>query len=132
MQNIAIQNIPNQSFNVILDDNQWDITIKSVNGCLAVSLILNGAVLLKNILVAAYQPIIPSEYSESGNFTFITLNQEVVDYEKFGISQNLIYFSADELAAARSDPAIGVTDDDFNPLGGFPLRYKPKGYVLAP
>lgn len=132
MQNIDIQNIPNQEFNVVLDDNQWDITIKTVNDNIAVTLVLNGVLVIENLRAVAYQRIIPSQYKESGNFSFITLNQEIVDYRNFGITQNLIYFSANELAEARAENPVYPKDLDFNPLGALPLRYEPKGYVLAP
>lgn len=131
MQLIDIQAIPNQAFNIVLDDNQWDISIKTANNVTVVSLSLNGVMIIQNMAVVPYEKVIQAQYKEAGNFAFITLNQEVVEYGKFGISQNLVYISPAELVDIRAENPIYPRDFDFNPNGGFPLRYEPKGYVLG-
>lgn len=132
MQNIPIQAIPNQEFSIVLDNNQWDFIIKSTNGAIAVSLTLNQVSVIENLRAVANTRIIPSEYEEAGNFAITTLNQDLPDYTQFGITQNLIYISAAELAILRTPPASPIiTAASFDPLGALPLRFSPQGYTLA-
>lgn len=132
MQNIPTQTIPNQEFSIVLDDNQWDITLKTTNGAVAVTLALNQVTVIENLRAVANTRIIPSEYEEAGNFAITTLNQAVPDYTQFGVTQNLIYISEAELEALRTPSSSPIiTASDFDPLGALPLRFAPAGYVLA-
>lgn len=132
MQNIPIQAIPNQKFSVPLDGNQWDVAIRAVNGSIAVTLTLNGAVVIENMHIVSGMRIIPSRYEESGNFTLITVNFEVPDYTKFGTTQQLLYASAIELTAQRIPTPGVLTVADFDQNAALPLRLFPQGYTLAP
>jgi hypothetical protein len=132
MQTIPIQPIPNQAFSIVLNNNQWDFIIKACNGIMAVSLTLNNVIIIENIRVVANQIIIPYQYLESGNFLFLTQNSELPNYTQFGITQTLIYLTAEELANLRTPIAPPIKADNFNPLGGLPLRFSPQGYYVAP
>lgn len=132
MNQIPIQAIPNQSFTINLDNALYDISIKYTNGCMSVSISRDNSALIENLRAVAGQLIIPCKYQEAGNFLFTTLNQQLPDYTQFNVTQQLIYLSADELAAIRTPTPSQITDDFFNPIAAFPLRYKPQGYVLAP
>ena len=129
MQQIPIQALPNQSFSVILDGNQWDWTIELVNDAIAVTLALNGNTVISGLNIVGGMRIIPSEYEEAGNFVLVTLNQQVPDYTQFGTGQNLIYLSAVELDAIRVPPPPILTDAYFDPNAALPLRIFPQGYV---
>lgn len=134
-QVIPIQNVPNQSLTVTLDGNLWGITIKTCDGITAVSLTLNGVGVIADLIAAACAPIIPSPYQESGNFAFLTANNQLPNYKQFNVTQSLFYFSAAELAAFRvppvaTSPAVPtVTAAFFNPIAQLPLRFSPQGYV---
>lgn len=132
MQTIPISAIPNQSFTLTLDENQWQVALKTTNGVTSVSLVLNGEEVITNMRAVANKKIIPCEYQEAGNFIFITQNFQLPEYTQFGITQTLVYASASELEAIRTPTPSQITNDFFNPIAAFPLRYKPQGYVLAP
>ena len=133
--NIPIQSLPNQSFNITLNSNLWDIEIKTCAGATVVSLSLNGTLVIENLIAAAASPIIPEQYQENGNFMFLTANNQIPAYGQFNVTQSLIYFSATELSAFRVRPVAKspafptVTAAYFNPIAQLPLRFSPQGYV---
>ena len=129
MQQIPIQQLPNQSFSIILDNNTWNFLIKTAGGATVVSLNLNNVDILDSAQAASGSFIIPSLYQESGNFFFVTQNQELPVYTEFNVSQQLIYISAAELAALRGSTPTRITAANFNPLGALPLRFQPQGYM---
>ena len=130
MMNLPIQQIPNQSFSVALDGNNWDFVLKTAGDTTVVSLTLNGTDILDGARAVAGGFIIPSLYQEAGNFFFVTQNFELPYYTEFTVTQNLIYISASELAVLRTPPASPIiTAASFNPLGALPLRFQPIGYV---
>jgi len=128
MQLVPIQAVPNQSFSLTLDGNNYVLGIKYTNGCMSVSIVRNTVQIIENMRVVAGQLVIPFRYLESGNFFFTTANQQLPNYEQFNITQQLIYLSADELAILRERTQGIVTASDFDALGGLPLRFKPIGY----
>ncbi len=131
MQAIPIQAIPNQSFSIVLDNNQWGFDLRATNGVTSVSLTLNNIVVIENMRAVANSVIIPSRYEESGNFLFLTQNFALPDYTQFGTTQLLVYITAAELTAARTPPAGIITAADFNPIAALPLRFAPTGYTIA-
>lgn len=131
MQQIPLQAIPNQSFSITLDNNNWDIAIKTTNGCTSVSLTLNRVVVIENMRAVANTKIIPAEYEEAGNFAFVSKGQALPSYVDFDITQALLYITADDLAAIRVPIAPKITSPDFDSVAPLPLRFSPQGYVLA-
>jgi hypothetical protein len=99
MINIPIQNIPNQSLTVTLDNQFHEITIKETNGVMAASIVRNNVPLISNLRVVSSSLVIPCRYQESGNFIILTIDNDLPYYDKFGISQFLIYITVAELAA---------------------------------
>lgn len=129
MKQIPLQQIPNQSFSIILDNNSWGFLIKTVEDMTVVSLTLNNVDILDSARAVAGGFIIPSLYEEAGNFFFVTQNQELPYYTNFKVTQQLIYISAAELAILRQPNPLPITTAYFNPLGALPLRFAPQGYV---
>jgi hypothetical protein len=129
MMSLPIQSVPNQSFSTILDSNNWNIVIKTVEDTTVVSLTLNGTDIIDGARAAAGALIIPSQYEESGNFFFTTANFELPFYTFFNISQSLIYVSAVELVAFRTLPESPIKASFFNPIAALPLRFSPVGYL---
>lgn len=127
MLTIALQPVPNQSFTMTLGGDVYELTLQAAKGIMAATLARNGTTLLSGFRCVANSPLIPYRYMESGNFLLLTANnEELPDYAAFGVTQSLVYLTADELAALRSPRLV------FSPLGGQPLRYKPLGYRVAP
>jgi hypothetical protein len=130
MQVIPISAIPNQQLSVILNDNQWNITLRDTNGTISVSLTKNSEVIVQNARAVAGMRILQSRYQEEGNFAIISNNQTVPDYTQFGITQFLVYITPDELLVPRTPPRDIIPASYFDPLGGLPLRFAPEGYIL--
>lgn len=133
LQQVPLQAIPNQSLSLVLDNNQWDITVKFTGGVTTVSLALNGEDVMDSALAAAGALIIPTLYQEqnSGNFFFVTSQFQMPNYSQFGITQFFLYASASDLAAVRQPVAAPITALDFNPIAPLSLRFAPQGYVEA-
>ena len=88
----------------MLDGNQWDFLLKTVEDTTVVSLALNGQDILDSARAAAGSFIIPSIYEESGNFFFVTQNFQLPFYTAFNVTQSLVYINltAEELGARVS------------------------------
>jgi hypothetical protein len=129
MMSVPLQQLPNQSFSILLDSNQWDFLLKTVEDSTVVSLTLNGTDLLDSAKAPAGAFIIPSIYEESGNFFFVTQSFQLPYYTNFNVTQSLIYISATELATLRTPTPPPITAADFNPIAALPLRFQPVGYV---
>jgi hypothetical protein len=131
MQVLPISAIPNQQLSVILNDNQWNITLRDTNGTMSVSLTRNSEIIVLNARAVAGMRILQSRYQEEGNFAIISNNQGIPDYTQFGVTQFLVYISPDELIVPRTPPADFIPASYFDPLGGLPLRFAPVGYTAS-
>jgi len=101
MQNIQISPIPNQSFSVTIDQNFYNIAIKETNNCMSIDIQKNGEYVIRGSRIISNYPIISYRYLEDGNFLLNALSEDIPYYDKFGISQFLIYASQDELESIR-------------------------------
>ena len=131
MMSIPLNAVPNQSLSVILDNNNWGITLKTIDYATIVSLTLNGTDITWMVPVRLPEPlIIPAQYEEqdSGNFFFSTANLQIPFYNQFGLTQSLLYASASELTTFRQPPPNPITAAYFNPIAALPLRFAPTGY----
>lgn len=98
MRSIPLDAIPNQAMSISVDGNRWDITLKECNGVMCATLALNDVTILSGQRLVAGFPFIPYAYLQgSGNFWILTENNELPNYQRFGIDQQLIYVSAGEL-----------------------------------
>jgi hypothetical protein len=132
MLQLPIQPLPNQQFQAVLDGNAWDFALRSTNGVMSATLVLNGATVVENARCVAGSFVIPSQYEEAGNFLFLTANNALPDYTLFGNTQSLIYVSAAELAVFRTPPTSPIiTAASFDPIAALPLRFAPKNYQSA-
>jgi hypothetical protein len=132
MQGIPLKRLPNQEFSIQLDGGLFYLVLKTTGDTTSISVSLDGVQLLWNARAVANQYIISSAYQEAGNFMFVTSNFELPHYEKFGITQSLIYVTEAELGVIRASVAPPIVASDFSPYGDLPLRFKPQGYQLAP
>lgn len=102
MREISIQAIPNQTLSVVLDQILFDIYIRLLsNGIMTATIYANSELLIENTRVVPGIGIIPYRYLEQGNFALLTLNDDLPDYNQFGITQSLIYATEKELEALR-------------------------------
>lgn len=109
--NIPLQAIPNQSFNTQINNVRYNFVIKQANNIMTVTIARGTQLLLTNIIAkpnsifAPTLPIIPYLYLENnqGNFFIFTEGDEYPFYDKFGITQFMLYYSADEMVNLREN-----------------------------
>lgn len=97
MQIVPLQAIPNQSITLQIDNNFYELTIKTTRGITAVSITINNIVVVSSARAVAGEFIIQSKYLQNGNFAFYTPNNYLPDYTLFGTTQQLLYYSPSEL-----------------------------------
>ena len=99
--NIELQNIPNQNFQLLFEQDSYDITIRTVDVESYVSITRNNEVLISNVKSMSNQNIILSEYKfkEHGNFRFNSTpeNDNYPFYADFGISTVFQYVTKEEV-----------------------------------
>lgn len=101
MQLITLQAIPNQSFNIQLDNALYKIAVKCGGAFMFVDIIRNGEPIVLGMRAVTGAFLIPYKYLEIGNFIFTTRNEEYPTYVQFGVNQYLFYFSQTELGDLR-------------------------------
>lgn len=96
MYEIVLNPIPNQSFSVTIDNNEYDLEIRTYGKFTFLSIWRGNVNLLNNQRVYGNQPIIMYDYlTDSGDFYFI--GDEDPTYENFGKSVQLYYILDTEL-----------------------------------
>lgn len=104
MRIIPLSSTANQSFTLPLDGNRWEFTIKQATSSMIADITLNDETLLSGIRIVAGTPLIPYQFLQgSGNFMLLTEDDEIPNWERFGVDQQLIYGSFDELSAIPAE-----------------------------
>lgn len=99
---INIQPAPVQNLSATLDDIRYELTIRSTGTAMVVDITREGVLILQSIRAVAGTPLMPYQYLESGNFIFTTAEGDIPFYTKFGVTQSLIFATAEELEGLRS------------------------------
>lgn len=103
---VPIAALPNQTFDVLIGDNDWEFALYVVNdfNLMGVDITLNGKVILTGQRCVPLQFLIPYNYLAPGigNFFFSTVNDDYPDYAKFNVSQQLLYATAAEIEAPNA------------------------------
>lgn len=99
MRVVPLAAIPNQAFTLTIDNVRWSLAIKEARGVMCANVARDGVTLLYGCRVLAGEPVIPYRCLQTGNFIFITNEGNAPDWRLFGVTQTLIYLSADDLAA---------------------------------
>lgn len=101
MRIIDLDAVPNQSFSVTLNGDRWDFVIKQAKECMFADVTLNDTVILSGQRLVAGTPVIPYEHLQGrGNFIILTENDELPDWQRFGMDQIMVYATAEEIAQA--------------------------------
>lgn len=103
MIDLPLQAIPNQSFSEQIGDTRFGITIKETNGVMSITVVRDDVELVSMQRLTPGTPILPYLYLEDGNLLVLVEDEELPCWPAFGITQFLVYLSAEELAAARGD-----------------------------
>ena len=101
---ITLQPIPNQTLTTTLEGLRYQVTLKAASGIMAVTINRDGQRLFSGLRTVASIPLIPYRYlyPDTGNFIFDTGSDELPNWQEFGVTQTLIYVTAQELQGIRS------------------------------
>ena len=104
-QNIPIENIPNQSLSIQLDEVRYGIRFRDIGGMMSADISIDDQLIIEGLRVVGGYPLIPYKYleGEGVNFIFLTELGDRVYWDQFGVSESLLYFSADDLGVIRAD-----------------------------
>ncbi len=104
-QIIPLETLPNQSLSITLDNVRYSLRFRDLSDFMSVDISIDDTVILTGHRVVASQPLIPYRYleGEGGNFVFITELGDVPYWEQFGVTQDLLYFSSEEMSAIRDN-----------------------------
>lgn len=100
--NIELQNVSGQSFQLLVEQDSYEIKILSFFGMSFVSITRNGEVLIRNVKALINQPILQSiyKYQEHGNFQFFSEDSEVYpSFEDYGATTVFQYITKEEVAS---------------------------------
>ena len=98
MIQIPLQAIPNQNLKYQAEDELYDITIRTTKYATHISIsrddeaIISNQILIPNSLVMRYNYDVTN-----GNFIFESMQDNLPDYNKFGVTQFLYYVDNSEL-----------------------------------
>lgn len=104
MIEFSLDAVPNQSFTANIEENRYIITLKEARGIMAATVVRNDETIVQSARVVAGTPIIPYIYLEDGNFFITTLEDDLPDWTKFGVSQSFAYITKAEIEAANGSP----------------------------
>ena len=106
MIEIEVQQIPNQEFIREIGDVRYTIKFRTFQGMTLADITADDVVLKRSVRVCPNTPIIPYDYlTKGGNFMFVCLDKDYPHYTKFGITQQLVYLTDEELEALSQNEA---------------------------
>lgn len=98
MYEVRLQKIPNQEVSFVIDDRTFLVKLRTIQDLTFADIYLDGEALLHS------QICLPNEFiniyryiSANGKFFFKCVDKEYPYYQKFGDSQQLIFYTEDEL-----------------------------------
>lgn len=101
---IPIISTPNQSLSVVINDVSYEITLKLVEGIMEFSLSVNGNKVTDGERCFPNQFVLPYLYMvNGGNFIFKTENEKYPNWEDFGSTCQLLFFSSEEIENAKKN-----------------------------
>lgn len=114
MIDIPIQAIANQQLSIPLDGHRFVLTLKEASGGMVCTVERDGDIILQNQRLTGDNFVLPYNYLHSGlgNFFVFTQSEELPWWEQFGVTQFMVYATAEEIAAAVSNFNL----DDAGPL----------------
>lgn len=101
MVKIDLDRIPNQMFNIMLENVLYRVQLRTIQGLTYMSVWENNEVLFYSQLCCPNIFVNPYNYvGIGGKFLFSCMDNEYPNYEKFGNTQELLFYSAEEIANA--------------------------------
>lgn len=102
---VQLEAVPNQSFDVVLENVRYSFRFVACFDCMAVDIARDGVDIVRGARVVNGSLLIPSQYQyyNGGNFAIISSSEDIPYYDQFGITQFLIYYTADEMREALAN-----------------------------
>lgn len=103
---VPLEAIPNQQLTIRLDDLRYTIRLNSVaDSCCCATIDINGETVISGSRCVAGTLLIPYPYleGEGGNFVFDTPDDTIPNYEGFGTTHQLLYFTNEEMRELRAN-----------------------------
>jgi len=100
--NVPIEAVANQEFTITLEGSRYNLSIKQAIECMEIDIVRDDIVIVTGMRPVAGTPVIPYRYLERGNFLFLTENDDLPWWEKFGSTQSLLYLTIAEMEQARA------------------------------
>ena len=98
MIEIDVQQIPNQEFIREVDGIRYGIKFRTHQGMTLVDISADKVVLKRSVRACPNVPLIPYQYlTRGGNFMFVCIDGNYPHYSKFGITQQFVYLTDEEL-----------------------------------
>jgi len=99
MRIIPITRTPNQSISVVIGEVLYEIRLTSRDGTISADIEADGKVLVIGARVVANEAIIqPPSLFPDKIFCLVTSNNDIVDYNQFGLTQILCFFTRADFA----------------------------------
>lgn len=111
MKEIPLKAVERQNFTIELEGSLFDITLKECNGIMAATVIRDGITLVENRRICAGMTLIPEGHLAEGNFAFVTDNDNIPYYTRFGSTDILMYATIAEVEAyevAKANAYFGL------------------------
>lgn len=101
MIQVNIAAISNQSLSIRLENRLYVLTLKETRGVMSMDIMRDGETVVQGQRLVAGSPVIGYPYRATGNFVFITLDEEYPDWRQFGAGQFLLYATAAEVLQSQ-------------------------------
>ena len=96
---VDLQPLRSQQVFVQLDNVQHELRVYQSGGGVAYDLTRENVVVLQGQRLIVNSPLIPYGYLSNGNLILISTSDNLADYNEFGLTQTLMFFSGSELEA---------------------------------
>lgn len=97
---IPLSATPNQALSVTLEGAFYELSLQSVGDTIAITIIRDSVIILSGWRITPGNPLIPFKYLTASNFVWISLDEQLPNYELIGVTQTLVFLTADEVEAA--------------------------------
>lgn len=95
---IDLDKIPNQTFNITLENTNYRVALRSIQGLTYMSVWADGEILFYNQLCVPNAFVNPFNYvSKKGKFYFKSPTGDYPYYTDFGVTQSLYYLTKEEV-----------------------------------
>lgn len=103
MRQIPLEVLPNQSLSASFEEEgyRWQVTIKKAVTSMIMDITINDEVVILGTRIPGDDFIIPYPYIglRHGNLMLTTQNDRLPDWNRFGLTQQLFYWSPEEMEA---------------------------------